>query len=87
MKANESKIVDGRRKHHHHGCLEDANKVRMRAQLVSRSVPKPPFPHPDQRSSAQGPGRVGTYDGRQRAFVSTKGGQMLFQKPRRPSWK
>jgi hypothetical protein len=36
-------IVDEHRKPHHHGALQDAQTTWMRAQMVGRSVPEPPF--------------------------------------------
>jgi hypothetical protein len=38
-----NQIVDARRKPHHHGALEDAQTARMRAGMVGRTVPQPPF--------------------------------------------
>jgi hypothetical protein len=74
-------IVDKHRKAHHHGALEDAQAARMRAQMVGRSVPQPPFrrgggSHKD--TGAYGPGA--------KAFIPQQKG-MLFQKRRRPAWK
>jgi hypothetical protein len=84
------KIVEGRRKDYHYESLEDAARARMRSQLVGRSVPQPPFEHPDQLAAKRtGAGSVGTYGGGQRAFVPGKGtSNKLFQKkPRGSHWK
>jgi len=51
-------IVDEHRKPHHHGALEDAQRARMQANIVGRSVPEPPFPQPG------GSRTPGTYSGR-----------------------
>jgi hypothetical protein len=77
-------IVDKHRKHYHHGALQDAEQNRMRARMVSRSVPRPPFPHPEELK--QTPGRVGAYGRGARATVPQQKGT-LFKKNRRPSWK
>jgi hypothetical protein len=52
------KIVEGRRKDYHHESLENAERARMRANMVGRSVPEPPFPWPGSRKP---PGEIGTY--------------------------
>jgi hypothetical protein len=75
-------IVDEHRKPHHHGALEDAERARMRANLVGKSVPEPPFPRPG-RKSREG---IGTYGGRRKDFVSQERSSMQVQK-RRPYWK
>ena len=58
-------IVDGRRKPHHRESLADAEQARRHAQMVGRSVPQPPFPHPRHSQSKD----VGTYGSRRRAFT------------------
>jgi hypothetical protein len=50
-------IVDKHRKAHHHGALEDAQAARMRAEMVGKTVPEPPF----KRGGVAPRGDVGTY--------------------------
>jgi hypothetical protein len=76
-------IVEGHRKPHHHGALEDAERARMRANLVGKSVPEPPFPRPG-RKSREGIGSYGL--SRRKDFVSQERSSMQFKK-RRPYWK
>ena len=78
-------IVDEHRKPLHHGALEDAERARMRANMVGRSVPEPPFPHPRHSQSKD----VGTYGGKRKAFIpnARTGPAKTFQGRRRPSWK
>ena len=82
-------IVDEHRKPHHHGALEDAQAARMRADMVGRSVPEPPY---KRRGVAAGAPRrdVGTYAGaRGAAFLprdKPREQQTIFKK-RRPLWK
>jgi hypothetical protein len=77
-------IVDEHRKPHHHGALADAQAAWMRAQMVGRTVPEPPF------KKAGGPGssrkNVGTHSGAPRAFVPRETQQMVAPK-RRPYWR
>jgi hypothetical protein len=78
-------IVDAHRKPRHHGALEDAQQARRHAQMVSRSVPQPPFPHPERISQERG--RAGTYGVEAtKAFIPQQKG-MLFAKKRRRTWK
>jgi hypothetical protein len=77
-------IVDAHRKPRHHGALEDAQQARRRAQMVGRSVPQPPFPHPEWISQERG--RAGTYGRAQKGLIPQQKG-MLFAKKRRPAWK
>jgi hypothetical protein len=77
-------IVDAHRKPRHHGAFEDAQQARRHAQMVSRSVPQPPFPHPERISQERG--RAGTYGSAQKGFIPQEKG-MLFAKKRRRSWK
>jgi hypothetical protein len=79
------KIVDGRRKHYHYESLEDAGRARMRANMVGRSVPEPPFPHPRYSQ----PKDVGTYGRKQKAFIPNDrtAPAKRSQGRRRPSWK
>jgi hypothetical protein len=72
-------IVDKHRKPHHHGALEDAQAARMRAQMVGRSVPEPPF----KRGEPSAP--TGTYGSAQKVFIPQEKG-MVLQK-RRPYWR
>jgi len=79
-------IVDAHRKPHHHGALEDAQAARMRANMVGRSVPQPPFPHPEQigRTSPQ---RTGTYSAGAKTFTPREKGTLFKKTRRRRSWK
>jgi hypothetical protein len=77
-------IVDAHRKPRHHGALEDAQQARRHAQMVGRSVPEPPFPHPKRISQERG--RAGTYGSAQKGFIPQQQG-MLFAKKRRRTWK
>jgi hypothetical protein len=79
-------IVDGRPKHYHHESLAEADRRSMRANMVGRSVPQPPFPHPEDRSLRQTSERMGTYDSGAKAFIPREKG-MLFKKSRRAPWK
>jgi hypothetical protein len=74
-------IVDGHRKAHHHGALEDAQATRMRAEMIGRSVPEPPF----KRGGGTPPRRnLGTHSGAPKAFVpKAVPGQQLFKKRNR----
>ena len=82
-------IVDEHRKPLHHGSLEEADRAKMRANLVGRSVPEPPFPHPRLSQSRD----VGTYRANQRGFVGRGIAPIgeAQRKPgasrRRPPWK
>ena len=78
-------IVDEHRKPLHHGALEDAERARMRANMVGRSVPEPPFPHPRHSQSSE----VGTYRNKQKAFIPNDRTALAktFQGRRRRSWK
>jgi hypothetical protein len=83
-----NRVVDGRRREVHHGALEDAGKAWMRAQMVSRSVPKPPFPHPRQLAEKK---EVGTYGAGGRMFANRGPVGAAQRKPgssrRKPAWK
>ena len=62
-------IVDEHRKAHHHGALEDAQAARIRADMVGRGVPEPPF---KRGGASHGSGGVGTYRGnrdKQKALI------------------
>ena len=82
-----NRVVDGHRREVHHGALEDAERALMLAQLISRSVPEPPFPHPRQSQSKD----VSTYGAGGRIFVDRGPVGVVQRKPgssrRRPSWK
>jgi hypothetical protein len=81
-------IVDEHRRPSHHGALEDAERARMRANLVGRSVPEPPFAHPLQGSRSKD---VGTYGAGGRMFVGRGPVGVAQRKPgasrRRPYWR
>jgi hypothetical protein len=70
-------IVDSHRKPYHHEALENAHLSRMRAEMIGRSVPEPPF------KKGGGAPRAGTYSGAPKAFVPKAGGQQLFKKRNR----
>ena len=72
-------IVDDKRKHYHHGALQDAQDARQRAQMVGRSVPEPPF---SQGTKAA----TGSYRTRPKALAAQEK-KPLFGKRKRPSWK
>jgi hypothetical protein len=74
-------IVDKHRKPHHHGALEDAQAARMRAQMVGRSVPEPPF-----RKGVAGSKDVGTYSGAPTALSMPRERGLQFKRRRRPPW-
>ena len=78
-------FVDEHRKPLHHGALEDAERARMRANMVGRSVPEPPFPHPRHSQSRD----VGAYGGKQKTFIPNDRTALAkrSQGRRRPSWK
>lgn len=78
-------IVDARRKPRHHGALEDAQQARRHAQMVGRSVPEPPFPHPERISQERG--RAGTYGHAQKVLIPRQQGMLFPPKNRRASWK
>jgi hypothetical protein len=73
-------IVDAHRKAHHRGALEDAQTARMRANMVGRTVPEPPF----KRGSSSKPGCVGTYSNAPMAFIPR---DRPMHTKRAPSWK
>ena len=70
-------IVDTHRKPHHHGALEDAQAARIRAEMIGRTVPEPPFKRGVGSTEL---GRVGTLSGAPKAFVPKAGGHQLFKK-------
>jgi hypothetical protein len=72
-------IVDKHRKPHHHGALEDAQAAWMRAQMVGRSLPEPPF----KRGGGSTP--TGTYGSAQKLFIPQEKGTVLQK--RRPYWR
>jgi len=76
-------IVDKHRRPHHHGALEDAQTTLMRAQMIGRTVPEPPF------KKAGGPGssrkNVGTRSGAPLAFMPRE--QQMVAPKRRPYWR
>ncbi len=74
-------IVDTHRKPHHHGALENAQTRRMQAELISRSVPEPPF------KRGGGPTATGTYSSGAKAFIPQKKGMLFAPKNRRAPWK
>jgi hypothetical protein len=75
-------IADKHRKPHHHSALEDAQAALMRAEMVGRSVPEPPFKR--VREGARSRGNVGTLSGAPKAFVpKAVHGQQLFKKRNR----
>jgi len=73
-------IVDAHRKDHHRGALEDAQAARMRADMVGRTVPQPPF----KRGGHEDRAAAGTYRNAP-AFIPRD--HPLQFKKRRPSWK
>jgi hypothetical protein len=75
-------VVDEHRKAHHHGALEDAQATRMRAELIGRSVPEPPFGR--VRGGAPRRANVGTRSGTPKAFMPREQQVMLPKK--RPYW-
>ena len=80
-------IVDAHRRDSHRRALEDAQSAEMRLQLIGKSVSRPPFPRPEE---LQGGGKeVGTYRGKQKAFMPNDRTALakVFQGRRRPSWK
>jgi hypothetical protein len=81
-------IVDEHRRDSHRGCIEDADRRRMQANMIGRSVPQPPF---SKTSGASTPRReTGTYRaGGGKAFVSqeTNRQSITQAKKRRPYWK
>ena len=80
-------IVDGHRSPSQRRALEDAQSAEMRLGLIGKSVSRPPFPRPEQLQ--QGGKGVGTYRGKQKAFMPTTPGAStkLFQGRRRTHWK
>ena len=79
-------IVDSHRKDRHRDALDDAQAARMRAELISGSVSKPPFPHPAKLH--QGTKDIGTY--RNGAILTPHSRAALaktFGSNRRPAWK
>lgn len=76
-------IVDEHRKPYQRQALEDAQEAYMRQQLIGKTVSKPPFPRPEELQ--QGGKGVGTYRGRQKAFMpnSPAVSPKLFQGNRR----
>jgi len=75
-------IVDKHRKAHHRGALEDAQAARMKADMVGRTVPQPPFKRGAGSSEA---GRMGTYSGAPMDFIPRERSVQL--KKRRPAWR
>jgi hypothetical protein len=73
-------IVDAHRKPRHHDTLEDAQRRRIQAELISRSVPEPPF----KRSG--GLTATGTYNSRRKAFILLESTPMQPKK-RNPYWR
>jgi hypothetical protein len=74
-------IVDEHRKGHHRGALEDAQTARLRADMVGRTVPEPPF--------KRGGAAVRTerrQSGAPVAFLPREE-HPLFKGRSRPSWK
>jgi hypothetical protein len=74
-------IVDAHRKPHHRGALEDAQRARLRADMVGRSVPEPPF-----KRGAAGQRTQGRYGDAPVALVAREE-RPLFKGRSRPSWK
>jgi len=86
--VDKHQVVDGFRRQSHRNALLDAERASMLTQHISKQVPEPPFPHPGQLQ--QGGKGVGTYRGKQKAFMPTSEGASttLFQgNRRRSSWK
>jgi hypothetical protein len=92
------KIVDSRRRDSHHGALESAERRYIQAQMVGRSVPQPPFPHPARMGSGNGGDfHTGRGPSGASAFVNNQGvplaargsGHVDITRPknRKPSWK
>jgi hypothetical protein len=74
-------IVDEHRKPRHQDTLEDAERARMRANMVARGVPEPPF----KRGGWLVP--TGTFDSRGRkALIPNASFPMQFERGR-PYWK
>src|SRR5215211_987139 len=76
-------IVDAHRKSHHRGALEDAQSARMRAEMIGRTVPQPPFAKGGVAS--KGAGTYGT--GATTAFIPREKGMLFKNKNRRPAWR
>ena len=76
-------IVDKHRKHYHHEALEGAQRRRIWANMIGRSVPQPPF-----ESGPSSPRDVGTYSNKgPKAFIPQKKGMYFAPKNRRAPWK
>jgi len=76
-------IVDAHRKDYHRGALEDAQSARMRAEMIGRTVPQPPFAKGGVAS--KGAGTYGT--GATTAFIPREKGMLFKNKNRRPAWR
>ena len=79
-------MVDAHRKPYHHEALENAQKARIRADMVGKTVSKPPFPHPEKVH--QGSKDIGTY--RNGAMLTPHSRTALAKtlgSNRRPRWK
>ena len=76
-------IVDPHRKNYHRRALEDAQNARMRADLVGKRVPQPPFPNPNEGGTSKG---IGTYRSTQKLIGSKKGGPLKLKRGK-PHWK
>jgi hypothetical protein len=75
-------VVDKHRKPRHQGALEDAQRARMRADMIGRTVPEPPF-----KRGGGTPG-VGTYSGAPKAaFMPREKGMLFAPKNRQAPWK
>jgi hypothetical protein len=74
-------IVDKHRKPYHREALETAQRRRMWANMVGRSVPQPPF-----QSGGSSPRDVGTYSSRDPKAFIPKDRPMQFETGR-PYWK
>jgi hypothetical protein len=72
-------IVDKHRKAHHHGARSDAQDARMRANMVGRSVPEPPF------KRGAGLTASGIYTSGRKAFIPQE--RPMHLKKRKPYWR
>jgi hypothetical protein len=80
-------IVDKHRRPSQRGALEDAEVARMRTRLVGKSVPRPPFPHPEELKRKPGAQKPGTYGSGAKTFVSRESRKIFPNQRRRASWR
>jgi hypothetical protein len=91
-------VIDEHRRESHHSALESAQRRLIQSEMVGRSVPQPPFPHPSLGGASGRGGDFHTGRGAS-AFVNSRGvpqpvrrepsGHVVITQPRRkrPSWK